>query len=91
MEFFAITTDKRSSRHLDSYTGLTVHYVNDDYQVMSHILDVCESHTAENVARELHDILGLEKAFGSYLAVKRLNIPCFSHTLQRAVECALRF
>ena len=52
IRFYSITTDIWSSRHQDSFTGVTVHYLDEDYQLQSHVLDVCEfpkSHTAENI------------------------------------------
>ena len=106
---YAITTDIWSSRHLDSYTGLTIHYIDGNFELQSHLLDTrefSESHTGENIATELKEILGewnmsLENLVAAttdngsniVLTTEMLDwtrMPCFSHTLQLAVEVILK-
>ena len=48
------------SRAMHSYTGLTIHFVDSDFNLHSHLLDTkefCDSHTGENMANELSEIL----------------------------------
>ena len=50
---FAITTDLWSSRAMHSYTGLTIHFVDSNFNLHSYLLDTKEfsdSHTGENMA-----------------------------------------
>ena len=56
---FALTTDIRTSR-LTQDTSLTVHCVNDSYNLQSHLLEAVEfpeSHTGVNISEELINIL----------------------------------
>ena len=106
-ERFAVTTDLWTSRAKHAYTGVTVHYITDEYSLESHLLETKEfpeSHTAQNIAEELEGILQewnlpLDKLCAAttdngtniVLAAEILGwqrIPCFSHTLQLAVERA---
>ena len=89
-----------------SYTGLTIHFVNTDFSLHSYLLDTKEfpdSHTGENMAEELAVILedwklpqtNATTGNGSNV-LKALDIcgwehmPCFSHTLQLAVQDAMK-
>lgn len=57
---FSITTDLWSSRTMQSYTGLTIHFIDEDFNLHSYLLDTKEftdSHTGENMAEELATIL----------------------------------
>ena len=59
VDSFALTTDIWTSHHNQAYTGLTVHYVDDCYQLQSHLLENVEfpSHTGINISEELEAIL----------------------------------
>lgn len=57
---YAITTDAWTSRANHAYTTLTVHYIDNEYSLRSHILETrefAESHTAHNIAEGLKDSL----------------------------------
>ena len=56
----ALTTDICTSRHNQAYTGLTIHYINDNYDLQSHLLETVEfpdSHTGVNISEEVKVIL----------------------------------
>jgi len=60
VDSFALTTDMWTSCHNQAYTGLTVHYVDDCYQLQSYLLKTVEfpeSHTGSNILEELEAIL----------------------------------
>eukprot|EP00118_Oscarella_pearsei_P005687 m.26176 g.26176 ORF g.26176 m.26176 type:complete len:173 (+) comp29152_c0_seq1:383-901(+) len=102
---FAITTDLWTSRARHAYTGLTVHYINEQFDLNHHLLETKEfgeSHTGANIADELAEILqdwdmcqdklscattdnGSNIVSASALLGWQ-RMPCFSHTLQLAVE-----
>ena len=53
IQFHATTTDLHSLRQQDSYNGVTVRYIDLDYQIQSrvlHVLEFPESHTSESIA-----------------------------------------
>ena len=57
---FALTTYIWTSRHNQAYTGLTIHYVNDRYDLQTQLLETVEfpdSHTGVNISEELKAIL----------------------------------
>ena len=57
---YSLTTDIWSSRANHSYTGLTVHYINEDFNPCSHLFETIEfsdSHTGQNIVEELTSIL----------------------------------
>ena len=57
---FAITTDGWTSRANDSYVALTVHYIDEEWSLQSHLLEthqLAEAHTGENVATDLESML----------------------------------
>ena len=104
----AITIDFWSSMAMQSYLGMTVHFVSHEWVLQSYVLQtkqMCESHTARNIADELHLILqGWEitdaklsamthdSARNIVAAVDLLgckHLPCSGHTLQLAVRHAL--
>jgi len=60
LQHFAITTDGWSSRANHSYVSLTVHYINEQWELCSHLLETTESsvsHTAANLATGLEEVL----------------------------------
>ena len=60
LDSFALTTDIWTSCHNQAYTGLTVHNVDDCYQLQSHLLEDVEfpdSDTGINISEELEAIL----------------------------------
>ena len=106
---FSLTTDIWTSRHNQAYTGLTVHYVDDSFNLKSHLLEAVEfpeSHTGVNISEELVNILDdwelsqdnlsavtTDNGTNIVLAMELLQwsrVPCFSHTLQLAVEVVLK-
>jgi hypothetical protein len=57
---FSLTTDIWTSRANHAYTGLTVHFIDDQFDLQHYLLETKEfpdSHTSLNIARELTDIL----------------------------------
>ena len=57
---FSITTDMWTSRTKHSYTALTVHYLNNSFELCCHMLDTKEfqeEHTGIQIAAELKEIL----------------------------------
>ena len=59
-EYFSITTGMWSSGKMEPYLAVTVHYVNEEWQLQSHCLQtvfVPEDHTAENLALVLQGVL----------------------------------
>ena len=106
---FALTTDIWTSRHNQAYTGLTIHYINDRYDLQTHLLETVEfpdSHTGVNISEELkaildewglaHDNLSALTTDNGTNIVSAMELlqwsrmPCFSHTLQLAVEVVLK-
>ncbi len=68
---FALTTDIWSSPSNHSYTGLTLHYITDDYELESKVLETkefSESHTGSHIADELVGILSDWKLVPSMLS-----------------------
>ena len=107
--YYAVTTDMWTSRAKHAYTGLTIHYICEEFTLQSHLLETREfpnSHTAANIAEELKGIiqewsLSIDKLSAAttdngsniVLATEILEVqrmPCFSHTLQLAVEKAMQ-
>lgn len=59
-DYFSFTTDMWSSRTLDSYMSLTVHYVNSNWELQAHCLGAFpfrEDHTGEHIAQGVLDML----------------------------------
>ncbi len=59
-KYYACTTDLWTSRAQHAYISLTVHYLDDDFLLKSHLLETKEfpdSHTGVHIAEELKDIL----------------------------------
>lgn len=55
-----ITTDCWTSRNINSYCAVTAHFIDDSYRLVSVLLDCSNmdiSHTANNLATELHTIV----------------------------------
>ena len=62
--YFAVTTNGWTSRANESYLSLTVHYIDKEWKLQSHLLETrhCpESHTGENLATELEGMLATWK------------------------------
>ena len=60
MEYCALTTDCWTSRNNESYVGLTIHFLTPDWEFAHFVLENKElpvSHTAENLAEALKEIL----------------------------------
>ena len=58
---FGLTTDIWTSRAKHAYTSLTIHYIDDTFQLQSHLLstrEFPESRNAENINDELQEIIG---------------------------------
>ena len=58
--FFSITTDGWTSRANHSYITHTIHYINESWELCSHLLDTAElssEHTGVNLASELEESL----------------------------------
>jgi hypothetical protein len=56
MEYFSLTTDIWSSRVMQSYLALTLHYLTDDFEMKTCVLEVkplIGSHTAESIKSTL--------------------------------------
>ena len=106
---YSFTTDFWSSCQNRSYGTITIHYIDSDYVLCSHLLErkeVTQAHTGMNIAEEIRGIMdewGLsldqvsgvttDNASNMVLAMNVLEwtrIPCFSHSLQLAVEDALK-
>ena len=59
VESVAVTTDHWTSYATDSYLGVTVHFITEDWEFVTHVLQVTEvreRHTAVNVAHDLQAI-----------------------------------
>ena len=57
---FALTADLWTSRASHAYTGVTVHYINNTFELKHHLLvtkEFPESHSAANIADELRNII----------------------------------
>ncbi|KAJ4945987.1 hypothetical protein JOQ06_023665 [Pogonophryne albipinna] len=60
VEYYATTTDLWSSRTTEPYLSLTVHFINDDFELKSHCLQTVyfpADHTGENIAHGLRESL----------------------------------
>jgi hypothetical protein len=58
--YFAVTTDGWTSRANHSYLSLTVHYIDDEWTLQSHLLEThqfVQAHTGDNLASELEGML----------------------------------
>ena len=105
--YFAVTTDGWTSRANESYLSLTVHYIDKEWILQNHLLETrhCpQSHTGENLATELEDMLKAwnlsvaqlsaattDNAANIVLAMETLgwgHFRCFSHSLQLAINQA---
>lgn len=57
---FALTTDLWTSRANHTYTGVTIYFVNDNFELKHYLLETKEfpeSHSVANIAEELKSIL----------------------------------
>lgn len=106
---FCITTDCWTSRNTVSYIAVTVHFLNDNFDLYTILLEcrsMDTSHTSENLALELKDIVenwGIQdkillavsdNAVNIKNAIKiKLNYPyfgCFAHTINLIVKDGLK-
>lgn len=63
-KFVTITTEFWTYLATDAYVGITAHYITDDLQLQSAVLQTSgmkESHTSENISSALRNQLGTEK------------------------------
>lgn len=57
---FCLTTDCWTSRNTESYIAVTVHFINDNFELMSVLLEcsaMVTNHTSKNLAHELRKIV----------------------------------
>ncbi|KAI5105043.1 zinc finger BED domain-containing protein 1-like, partial [Silurus meridionalis] len=60
VKYYATTTDMWSSRTMEPYMSLTVHYINDNFEMKSRCLQTAffpEDHTGENISEGLKEAL----------------------------------
>ena len=58
LKYFSLTTDGWTSCANHSYIAYATHYIDDKWNLQSHLLDTAEmsmDHTAMNLAEELQD------------------------------------
>ncbi|RXN21005.1 zinc finger BED domain-containing 1-like protein [Labeo rohita] len=104
VEYFATTTDLWSSRTMEPYMSLTIHYIDGDFTIKSRWLQTSffpQDHTGDAIA------LGLREALASWRLVsistdsgsnvikaaslnKWVRLQCFGHRLHLAIENAMR-
>ena len=68
---------------------MTIHFVDSTYQLKAYLLEIVEflhAHTGVNNAEEIQEILKNWKLTQDKSTAVITDIPCFSHTLQLAVE-----
>ncbi|RXM97388.1 Zinc finger BED domain-containing protein 1 [Acipenser ruthenus] len=104
----ALTTDGWTSLATDAYVTVTAHCITDSWELQDFVLQTKElrgSHTAENVAECISEILDdfniresviavtTDNALNYVNAVERylnlINIPCVAHTINLAVRKGL--
>lgn len=109
IEDYSFTTDFWTSCQNRSYGTITIHYIDSDCVLCSHLLEtkeITQAHTGMNIAEEIRGIMDewslsldqvsavtTDNASNMVLAMNFLEwtrIPCFSHSLQLAVEDALK-
>ena len=102
---FSLTTDIWSSRANHSYIGVTIHFIDEEFQLCHHLLETLEfsdSHTGQNIGEQLtstlqtwslseENLVATTTDNGSNVVLALsvldwLRMPCFSHSLQLAVE-----
>ena len=100
--YFAVTTDGWTSRANHSYLSLTVHYIDDEWTLQSHLLEThqfAQAHTGDNLASELEGMLETWKLPPIKLCAATTDnaasivlgwehFRCFSHSLQLAINQA---
>ena len=101
---YAITTDIWSPRAIHSYMGATIHFIDTNFYLLD-VKELLDNHTEDNIAEHLSEIMndwhlssmtsGVTTDNGSNIlkAVDTLHwchVPCFSHTLQLAVQVATK-
>ena len=79
----ATTTDAWTSLTTESYVTVTCHYVGDDWDLKTAVLETRSSderHAAENIAAHLRAVTEEWRVHDKVVA------PCFAHTLQLAIN-----
>ena len=108
-KFISLTTDMWTGCHNCSYITLSAHYVGDDWQMHHHCLktqEVVSSHTAQNLAEEIHYSLDEWDISDKVVMVTTDNVQnirnaitdqlhfshlgCVGHTLQIVIVKALQ-
>ena len=60
IDYFALTTDMWTLRANHAYTGVTIHFIPNEFQLNNYLLETREfvdSHTSDNIAGELEGII----------------------------------
>lgn len=60
IKYFATTTDLWSSRTMDPYMSLTIHYIDEDFAMQSRCLQTSffpQDHTGESIAQGLREAM----------------------------------
>ncbi|XP_035442823.2 E3 SUMO-protein ligase ZBED1 [Spodoptera frugiperda] len=107
-EYVCLTTDGWTSSPNDSYIAVTVHLFNHQAHLKTFLLECIQfsdSHTAENLAKELKRISDLweitdkivaatsDNAFNIKAAIRLNNwkhVACFAHTINLIVQTSLK-
>lgn len=109
VKWVALTADGWTSITNEGYLTVTVHYISDKMKTVSRVLStwcIEVSHTAENLAKELRDLVSEWKLTDKISAVvtdnannivkdvneinKWRHVPCFAHTLSLAMKDAIK-
>jgi hypothetical protein len=109
VKWVALTADGWTSITNEGYLTVTVHYISEKMKMVSRVLStwcVEVSHTAENLAKELMDLVVewqltgkivavvTDNAYNIVKAVNEINnwrhVPCFAHSLSLAVKDAIK-
>lgn len=75
--YFAVTTDGWTSRANQSYLSLTVQYIDEEWTLQSHLLEIhqfAEAHTGDNLATELQGMLQKWKLPAINLVLQQLTM-----------------
>lgn len=107
IENVALTADMWSNESMDSFLTVTIHFFNKDI-LKSYVLTTCDvptSHTSENLAEIMSNLLTEWKILGKISAIVTDNgpnmvkmcdllgirhMPCFAHTLNLTLDDSLK-
>lgn len=100
LEWYAVTTDGWSSQANHSYVSITLHYINNEWNIKCCLLETgetVEEHTVEglacwNLSVTQISAMVTDNASNITAAINKLGclrLGCFSHTLQLSVQKAL--